>query len=306
MEDKGRWEGMNNNMKLKDYYGSFLEYKRKEGCAEHTLGEYRRFIYGSLSHCALENKRIGQLRLTNVVDVMESGREHGEYGPQRSVSVFRQLMKYLEDSGQKLPFNWTRIKLPLVPEKEQDFLTPMEFENFVNLLPSNRFYGLRDRTIYEILWSSGMRIGELLALKKDDVDWHEKEAKIRTLKTGDENKVYFSDRCLEWLARYMKARDDTCPALFVVYNQGIRPLSGCQARKNLIGYRRKFGIKKLITHHAFRRSFCSLLLDKGATIKEVQTLARHRSERTTLHFYCKIEKLKVKAVHQAIFSPVEN
>jgi len=142
-------------MRLKDYFDSFLEYKRKEGCIEHTLREYRRFLFGSLFHCSLENKRIKDLRLTDVAEVIEAGKSHGEYGSQRSVVVFRQLLKFLEDSGEKLPFNWAKIKVPVVPMKEQDFLTPEEFDDFVEKIPIDTFYGLRDRAIYETLWSMG-------------------------------------------------------------------------------------------------------------------------------------------------------
>lgn len=286
-------------MRLKDYFKPFLEYKRKQGCTEHTIREYKRFL--SAFHNPITEKRVDELKLVDVAEVIEIGKLMGEYGPQRAVVVFRQLLKFLEDSGEKLSFNWTKIKVPIVREKEQDFLTEKEFEDFVIKLP-NTFYGIRDRAIYETLWSTGLRIGEILSLKKDDLDFQNKEVKIKTLKSGDEGKVYFSERCISWLKKYLEMRTDNCPALFVIYCQEVRPLKKIQARKNLLNYRRKFGIKKKITHQAFRRSFCSLLLDKGATIKEVQVLARHRSERTTLRFYCKIEKMKAKEVHQRIFN----
>jgi integrase/recombinase XerD len=288
-------------MRLKDYFEPFLEYKKKGGCVDHTIGEYKRFLYGAISHCPVGEKRIKDLRLVDIVDVIEGGKSHGVWGSQRSLSVFRQLLKYLDDSGIKLPFNYVKIKLPRVFEKEQDFLTPQEFDDFVAKLP-NDFYGLRDRAIYEVLWATGMRIGELFILNRGDIDFQNKEVKIKTEKSGDEGRVYFSDRSLDWLKTYLDTRKDDEPALFVIYNQGVRRLSKIQARKNLLNYRQKFGIIKKITHHAFRRSFCSLLLDRGATIKEVQVLARHRSERTTLKFYCKIEKTKAKQIHSEIFN----
>lgn len=290
------------NMKLKDYFEQFLEYKRKEGCTNHTIGEYKRFLFGALSHCLLTEKKINDLRLVDVASVIESGRKHGSNGPTRGVVVFRQLLKFLEDSGVALPFNWTKIKVPMPPIHEQDFLTEKEFEDFVGRIPIDTFYGLRDKALYEFLWSTGCRIGEALALKREDIDLENREVKIQTLKGGDEGKVYLSDRCVEWLKRYLGQRLDNHPALWVLYNQGVRPLSHNQAKKNLLDYRKKFGIKKKLTHHCFRRSFCSLLLEKGATIKEVAILARHRSERTTLRFYCKIEKQKAKKVHQMIFN----
>lgn len=284
-------------MLLKDYFEEFLEYKRKEGRTEHTLKEYRRFLYGALCHCSISEKKLKDIRLTDLAEIKEAGREHGTHGETRATSCFRQLLKYLDENGAKLPFNWTRIRVPLAPEKEQDFLTGEEFEDFVNRLPDT-FYGLRDRVIYEVLWATGLRIGELLPLNRNDIK--DREAKIITEKTGNEEKVYFSERSLRWLDRYLKTRFDNQPALFVCYHQGINRLTRGQARKNLLNYRRKFGIVKNITHHCFRRSVATLLLERGADIKSVQYILRHKSERTTLKFYCKVNKRRAKEIHRKI------
>lgn len=287
-------------MLLNDVFDDFIDYKRKQGHTDHTLGEYRHFMEGTMAHCCVKDKQIDELRLTDVADIIEAGRVHGEFGPQRSVSLFRQLLRYLEERGDKIPFNWMLIKLPAVAEKDQDFFTPEEFDDFVGRINTNTNYGLRDRALYELLWSTGLRIGEALRLDRDC--WLNRETKIKNAKGGNEAKVYFSERCCHWVDEYLRRRDDNHIALFVVYQQGIRRLTRGQARKNLADYRKKFDIQKRVTHHIFRRSFCSLLLDKGATIKEVQYLARHKSERTTLRFYCKVTKEKVKDVHNRIFN----
>jgi site-specific recombinase XerD len=292
------------NMKIKEKFGDFLVYLKKKGLTEHSIGEYKRFLYGALSHSVLTEKKIEDLKMIDVASVIEAGKVHGEYGPQRAVVVLRRYLKFLKNSGMKLPFDWRDIEVPKVPEKEQAYLTEEEFNSFVEKIPLNTLYGLRDRALYEILFSTGARIGEILSLNRSDIDWEKKEAKVKG-KGGDEGMIYFSDRSLEWLKKYLETRTDDCSALFVTYHfDGIRPLSKVNARKHLLNYRKKFGIDKKITHHAFRRSFCSLLLDRGATIKEVQYLARHKSERTTLRFYIKVEKRKAKEVHQKIFKGI--
>lgn len=288
-------------MKLKDYFPNFLEYMRKEGLKEHTINEHRRFLYGALGHCPIKDKRIKDLKLTDRADVVEAGKVHGEYGPQRAVVTLRRFLKFLYDDGVRLPFNWEKIKVPPVGEKEQDYLTEKEFNEFVGKIPLNTLYGLRDRTLYEVLFSTGARIGEILSLKRDKINWPTREAKIKTEKTGDEGLIYFSERSLTWLKRYLDTRADNNAALFVTYHpEGIVPLFTVTARKHLISYRKKFEISKKITHHCFRRSLATLLLEEGATIKEVQYLMRHKSERTTLKFYTKVNKRKAKEVHQRI------
>ncbi|MFA6376658.1 MAG: hypothetical protein WCX69_04640, partial [Candidatus Paceibacterota bacterium] len=135
-------------MMLKDCYSDFLAYKKKQGHADHTLGEYRHFMDGTFAHCVIKDKSIEDLRLTDVADIIDAGKVHGEFGAQRSVSLFRQILRFLDERGDRIPFNWMLIKLPHVSEKEQDFFTPLEFENFIALININTLYGLRDRALY--------------------------------------------------------------------------------------------------------------------------------------------------------------
>ena len=291
-------------MKVTDKFEEFLAYMRKKGLTKHSIIEHKRFLYGALAHSVLTEKKVEDLRIIDVASVIEAGKIHGEYGSQRAVVTLRRYLKFLKDSGIKLSFDWRDVEVPRVPDKEQAYLTEEEFNSFVEKIPLDTLYGLRDRALYEVLFSTGARIGEMLSLKRGDIDWEKKEAKVKG-KGGDEGMIYFSDRSLGWLKKYLETRADDCSALFITYGyRGISPLKKVNARKSLLNYRRKFKIEKRITHHAFRRSFCSLLLDRGATIKEVQYLARHKSERTTLRFYCKIEKRKAKEVHQEIFDKI--
>jgi integrase/recombinase XerD len=284
---------------LKNYFTEFMEYKRKAGMRKNTLTNYRIILEGTFDHCPVKDIDISRLHLTDIADVIQAGAIHGEWGSQRSVSVFRQLCRYLEERGERLPFNWMMIKLPHVDEKEGDYMTIEEFEDFMGKINLLSPYGLRDRALYETLWSTGVRISDALALNRDC--YLNKQLKIKSIKEGNEMMIYFSDRCIQWITKYLNSRQDTCTALFVVYQLGIRRLQGCQARKNLIKYRKKFSIIKKITHHAFRRSFATNLIENGANIKEVQYLCGHKSERTTLRHYARVNKLKVGDVHRRIF-----
>jgi len=286
-------------MKVKDLFEPFIEYKIKEGCAQHTVKEYRRFIKETLS--CLGEKRISELRITDKAEVMQMGRKHGYWGEQRAVSTFVNFLRYLNGTGEKLPFRWQDVMLPKVREKEQDFLTPEEFESFVSKINLD-FYGLRDRVLYELLWSTGLRVGEALAVNIEDVNFKDREIKVHTFKGGEGNKVYISDRLEYWLKKWIESRQDRCPALFVIYFGDIVRLKRSMSNKRLLEYRKEFGITIKLSHHAFRRGFCTHLLNSGANIKEVQYLARHRSERTTLKFYTKVTRGRVKEVHQNIFN----
>ncbi len=292
-------------MRVKDGFQNYFEYMRQKGLTEKTIREHRRFLFGAVSHSLLIDKKIKHLKIADVASVIEAGRTHGEHGPTRAICTLRRYLKFLKESGEKIPFDWREIEVPKVAEKEQDFLTETEFNNFVEKISLHTLYGLRDRTLYEILFSTGARISEILSLNKNGIDLENREVKIKGAKGENEGWLYFSERSLSWLKRYLATRGDECPDLFITYNpQKISRLSSCVARKHLLKYRKEFGFTKQITHHSLRRSFCSLLLDKGATIKEVQHLARHKSPRTTLKFYAKVEIRKAKETHQRIMNEV--
>ncbi|MCX6724265.1 MAG: tyrosine-type recombinase/integrase [Candidatus Staskawiczbacteria bacterium] len=286
-------------MKVKEQFEPFVQYKVKQGCAQHTITEYRRFISETLS-CIAE-KKLSQLRVIDRVDIMELGRQHGYWGEQRAVSTFRQFCQYLNDKGEKLPFRFQDILVPSVIEREQDYLLPEEFEDFMNKIPLD-FYGLRDRCLYELLWSTGCRIGEALAINIDDINFKEKEIKVKTFKGGEGTRVFISERMEGWLKEWLAKRGDNCPALFIVYFGDIVRLKRSMSNKRLLAYRKAFRITKKISHKAFRTGFATYLMEQGANIKEVQVLCRHRSPRTTLKSYLKYQKTKVKDVHQNIFN----
>ena len=292
-------------MRVKNGFQNYFEYMRQKGLTQKTIQEHHRFLFGAVSHSLLIDKKIKHLKIVDTASIIEAGKAHGEFGPQRAIVVFRRYLKFLKESGEKIPFDWREVEVPKIPEKEQDFLTETEFNNFVEKIPLHTLYGLRDRTLYELLFSTGARISEILFLNKNDIDLESKEVKIKGAKGENERWLYFSERSLFWLKKYLATRGDSYQALFITYNpQNITRLSSCVARKRLLKYRKDFGFTKQITHHCFRRSFCSLLLDKGATIKEVQYLARHKSPRTTLKFYTKVEIRKVKETHQKIMNEV--
>lgn len=291
-------------MKLKDQFRDYTNYLRQKGYTDHTIKEHKRFLNGALSHAeVVADKDIKDLKLTDVGAVMQAGKRHGEYGSQRAVVTFRRFLRFLQRSGVELPFDWRDIEVPRVPEKEKPYVGIKEFNEFVKAIPLDNICRLRTRALLEILFASGMRISEALSLTRDDIDWEKKEAKIVSGKTRDERIVYFTDRSLRWLKKYLKARKDNCPALFV--NQGgTGAMKRATARNYLRNLRKELEVKKHITHHSFRRALATVLIEEGADIKSTQHIMGHKSERTTLRYYAKVNKRRAKKVHRRILEKV--
>jgi len=280
-------------MKVKKRFEDYLDYLQKIGRAEETIKSHRRMLYGAISHIPLSERELKDLKLTEVqAQLITSGRKHKKYGPMKAVITFRTYLKFLKDSGIDIPFDWRELEVPKVPEKEQKWITLEEFNKFVE-----KINNLRDRALYECLFSTGARISELISLNKEDIDFKRKEAIVKDCKNGEEGKIYFSKRSLFRLKKYLKKRKDKCPALFI--SQRNKRLALSTARYNI----KKYSQGEL-NHHCFRRSLATLLLERGATIKETQYLLRHRSERTTLRYYCKVNKRRAKKVHQRILGKI--
>jgi site-specific recombinase XerD len=292
-------------MKLKEYFESFISHKKGDGLTDHTIREHRRFL------TCLEpigEKELYELKKTDSVLVKIEGRKHGRFGEQRAICLLRIFLQYMEDEGHQLPFKWERLEVPYVRENDQYHLKPAEFEDFVAKMPDT-FYGLRDRLLYELLWSTGLRIGEALAIEMKDINFEDREIFVHTEKGGEGDTVYISDRLEQWMRKYLekkKAQEaiyNPCSHLFVNFWLGdIKKLDKINARKNLLNYRKQFGIIKKLDHPSFRRGFATNIIEQGAHIKEVQYLCRHVSERTTLRAYVKYDKFKVRNVHNRIYS----
>jgi site-specific recombinase XerD len=289
-------------MQLKELFNDYLAYLANNGMDAKTIREHKRFLEGAIAQ-SVGNKEIENLRIIDSAAVRKAAEVHGEYGPQRAVVAFRQLMKYAKAAGLKVPFDWRDVEVPKVPKKENEYLTIEEIDKIRNAIDTTKNAGIRTRTLIEVLLDTGMRISEACFLKKEDIDWELKEAHIVNVKTKDHEKVYFTDRSLEWLKRYFAFRTDDLPWAFVSGRGHLLPVT---SRNYIRTHLLNLGIKKHLKHHLFRKSFVTHLIQGGADITAVGDLARHRSPRTTLRHYAAVNKERSKDVHRRVLDRVFN
>jgi len=285
-------------MTLAEYVPQFLEYLEAMGRAPKTLEKYRCYLPWALA--LIGNKDTSQLRLVDVARVVKSGRLHGIYGPKQTVICYRVFLKWLHDSNIPLLFDWRDIDVPNVPQNELEYLTSSELNIVRKAIPLDKPSGLRMRAFIEMLLDTGMRISEALSVDQDDIDWRLKEIKITNGKTRKKNEtVYLTKRSIYWLKRYLArchADHTDCPALFA--HEGKR-LSLGTARQYLWLLSKKLPIKKKFRSHIFRRTLATKLQER-VDFKTVQTILRHRSERTTLMYYVGVNQERAKRLHQKV------
>ena len=154
---------------------------------------------------------------------------------------------------------------------------------------------LRDLAIIDLLYSTGIWIGELVRLNIDDINFEERECVV--LGKGDkERKVYFDAKTKIHLQGYINNRSDNNPALFVTLDAPYDRLkiSGVEIRLRSLG--RELGINK-IHPHKFRRTMATRAIDKGMPIEQVQRLLGHSQIDTTMH-YAIVNQTNVKVSHR--------
>ncbi len=153
----------------------------------------------------------------------------------------------------------------------------------------------RDLAIIDLLYSTGIRVGELVNLDIADIDFEERQCIVYG-KGNKERQVYFDARTKLHLLDYIKSRDDNNPALFVTLDKPYARLkiSGVEIRFRELG--RKLNIDR-VHPHKFRRSMATKAIDKGMPIEQVQRLLGHQQIDTTMH-YAMVNQNNVKISHR--------
>ena len=204
-------------------------------------------------------------------------------------------------------------KVKLAREKEERqvrFLSLEQLEKFFAAPDTSKFRGLRDRAILESLFSTGLRIAELVNLNREQIKLpqnpsEELEVTI-TGKGGRIRTVYFSQRTLEWLTKYLKARTDNHDALFIAYASEKKKTNAHRISPRTIQtmFKRssiKAGIPLTTTPHVMRHSFATDLLAKGVDIRTLQEFLGHKSIAAT-QIYAHVTSKQLREIHQKFHS----
>ena len=225
--------------------------------------------------------------------------------------ALRNLLAYFAERDiQALPSN--KIKLPKLTDKEKSikFLTYEQVEKLVNMPDTTEASGLRDRAMLEILFSTGMRVSELTSLNIRLFDvkgilqnkYADLEMSISG-KGGSVRTVYFSERALLWLGKYLKTRvNDLYPPLFINYQKNKKDdrehrLTPRSIERLVRTYTGMAGLPVDATPHTLRHSFATDLLDQGADMRSVQELLGHKNIVTT-QIYTHVTNKKLHDVHK--------
>jgi site-specific recombinase XerD len=197
-----------------------------------------------------------------------------------------------------------KIELAKATRKQVTFLTADELERLFSGPKIDSINGLRDRAILELLFSSGLRVSELVNLNKTDINLKRKEFMVRG-KGQKDRPIFISDTATWWLEQYLEKRTDNSIPMFVRYSGSKKTsLSGNYYRltarsiQRLVArYALLAGITKHVSPHTLRHSFATDLLMNGADLRSVQAMLGHSNISTT-QIYTHVTDPHLKAIHQ--------
>ena len=273
---------------VKDYL-RFLEASR--GAAAHTVKNYRHYL-NTFQNWAEANKveKIDQLTGEDVIDYQLSLLDSDGIKRNRStvnyyLIALRSLLKYL--IGRDLTvLPPEKVTLSKVPARQISFLEREDVMRLIQVAGDDSLSGRRNRAIVAVLFSSGLRISELLGLKRNQVNLATGEFSVRG-KGGKVRPGFLSDEALDVLGDYIDNRADTSPYLFIrhhknsVLDSGKVPLSHRTVQRLLGQAAVKAGVTQSVTPHKIRHSFATDLLRNGADLRSVQAMLGHSSITTT-------------------------
>ncbi len=275
-----------------EYLKLFLDAKRIEGCSERTIDYYSKTV-------------------THLITTVST--------PVRKITT-EQMREYLADY-QKIN-NCTNVTVDNVRRNISSFFSWLEEEDYILKSPMKRIHKIktktvvktvisdeaierlrdfccesRDLAIIDLLYSTGMRVGELVNLNIEDIDLEKRECIVYG-KGDKERRVYFDAKAKVHLKKYIESRTDGQEALFVSLNAPYKRLkiSGVEIRIRELG--RSLSLEK-IHPHKFRRTMATRAIDKGMPIEQVQKILGHSQIDTTMQ-YAMVNQTNVKNSHQKI------
>ena len=268
----------------------FLSAKRIEGCSEKSLKYYKTTIETMLFQLQKDVKQI----VTDDIRTYLTEYQNSKHSSRVTIDNIRRILSsffsWLEDEDYILKSPVRRIHKVKTGTSVKETYSDEALE-----LMRDSCTELRDLAMIDMFASTGMRVGEMVLLNREDINFNERECVV--FGKGDKERiVYFDARTKIHLQNYLQSRKDNNPALFVSLQSphNRMKIGGIEVRLRNLGNR--LGLVK-VHPHKFRRTLATVAIDKGMPIEQLQQLLGHRRIDTTLQ-YAMVKQSNVKIAHR--------
>ena len=317
-EGKERIMGKNPQTEVDRWIEEFLEYLSIEkNCSKLTIRNYYHYLirfstwlkenFPHKKLCDLDLRMVKKYRVflsryvnTKDIPLMKITQMY-------HLISLRSFLKFLSKIDVKT-LTAEKIELPKAETRPLKFLTNEQLERLLNSPSISKLTGLRDKAILETLFSTGLRVSELVKLNKDQIDFKRKEFGV--IGKGSRPRVVFlSQRSIRWLKEYLTKREDDWKPLFIRMSgekdesrMGEKMRLGVRSIQRIVAkYVRKARLPIKITPHGLRHSFATDLLSRGADIRSVQEMLGHKNI-TTTQIYTHVTNVQLRKVHEKFHS----
>ncbi|RJR28960.1 hypothetical protein C4564_03995 [Candidatus Microgenomates bacterium] len=293
---------------------SFMEYLEVErGSSPLTLRNYHHYLNrlvewmraGNVSECmasitqdSIRAYRVYLSRLPDGKGGTLSRRTQGYH-----IIALRSFLRWLIKNDNEV-MSPDKLDLPKVKDRQVKFLSGEQVDRMLSAPTLSSLNGKRDKAILEILFSTGLRVSELVRLNRDTIDFERREFGI-VGKGGRARVVFLSARASEWVQQYIAARKDHFKPLFIRHKGKIEPttededmrLNVRSVQRLVKKYAKKMKIPVDVTPHVMRHSFATDLLIAGADLRSVQEMLGHKNVATT-QIYTHVTNKQLREVHE--------
>lgn len=303
-------------MEIKDAISRFLEYcELEKGHSHLTIRNYSQYLdrfrfwaneqdITTLEQINLETIRQFRLYMNRLTD--EKGNTLKRITINYHLIAIRSFLKFISRKDLAQTLQAEKIELAGTDDRQINFLTPTEIASLLNQPSTNSIQGLRDKAILETLYSTGLRVSELVNLKRDQVNLETGEFAVLG-KGGKVRVVYLSDKAKNCLEQYLNRRTDADEYVFIRFGRKKNPdleitleerqLTARTIERIIHHYALEAGIVKPVTPHTLRHSFATDLISNGADLRSVQSLLGHSSV-TTTQIYTHLTDPQLKEIHK--------
>ncbi len=280
---------------MDDAVEGFLNWCRAErGLSENTLDGYSRDLRRLASFLRLSGRtspeRVTQSDLSDwLVSLKDDGLAASSIARHRV--AMRQLFSFLVDEGILNSNPATLLSAPKIPRKLPATLSEEQVAAILAAPDRTTPLGLRDSAMLEVLYATGLRVSELVQLRRDQ--WHDGWVVV-TGKGGKDRLVPYGDRAKAATERYLQTRIDNMAPMFLTVRGG--PMTRQNFWTRLKTYVRKAGVRGHVSPHTLRHAFATHLLVHGADLRAVQAMLGHADISTT-EIYTHVARERLRALH---------